>query len=193
MRMRTCQPWYRWGKVACLVLMLGALALKGEAAAYDKRPDLQVWGIYDNSGAGYTGWPYGPGIMPSSFVVYNDGDPGEWDPDRRTWVVPPLGGPAYGVVVQVTLPPQLTFAGVISSGVFNCIHNSGVVTCSANRIGNAASVTVSLAVHLPAGYECFPINPLYTIPVVVDPWNAIAERNEGNNTDSDQLGIVCMN
>jgi hypothetical protein len=131
--------------------------------------------------------------MPVSAYVYNDGDLGEWDPDTHTWLEPPLGGPAYNVVVQFILPSQLTFAGVIASGTFTCVHNSGVVTCSGNRLGNAASVTLTIAVHLPANYECFPISPFYTVGMVVDPANTIAERLENNNTGSGQVGLVCLN
>jgi hypothetical protein len=189
----TFQTWHRWGLVAGLLLALGVLAWGGEAVAYDKRPDLQTWSIYDSSGAGYVGWPYGEGVMPFNVVVYNDGDLGEWNPDSRTWDVLPLGGPAYNVVVKITLPSQLTFAGVISSGSFTCVHNSGIVTCSGNRLGNAASLTLTIAVHLPANYECFPISPLYAIGIVVDPANTIAERLENNNTGSGQVGIVCIN
>jgi len=191
--MHTFHTLHRRGLVVGLLLVLGVLAWRGEVAAYDKRPDLQIWSIYDSSGAGYFGWPYGEGVMPFNAVVYNDGDLGEWDPDSRTWVVPPLGGPAYNVVVQFTLPSQLTFAGVIASGSFTCVHNSGIVTCSGNRLGNAASATQAIAVHLPANYECFPISPLYTIGVVVDSANTIAERLENNNTGSGQVGIVCLN
>jgi hypothetical protein len=183
----------RWGQMAGLLLVLCVLAWGGEAAAYDKRADLQVWSIYDTSGAGYTGWPYGEGVMPVNAVLYNDGDLGEWDSDSHTWQVPPLGGPAYNVVVQFTLPSPLTFAGVIASGSFTCGHSSGIVTCTGNRLGNAASVTLTIAVHLPANYECFPISPLYAIGLVVDPANTIAERLENNNTGSGQVGIVCLN
>lgn len=194
MRMHTFQSWHRWGQVACLLLVLcGLLAWRGEATAYDRRPDLQVWGLADTSGAGYFGWPYGPGVMPVSAYVLNDGELGEWDPDTRRWLEPPLGGPAYNVVVQFTLPSQLTFAGVIASGSFTCGHSSGVVTCSGNRLGNAASVTLTIAVQLPANYECYPISPFYSVAMVVDPSNTIAERMEGNNTGSGQVGLVCLN
>ena len=193
MGMYTFQPLHRWGLVAGLLLVLGGLAWGGEAAAYDKRPDLQTWSIYDSSGAGYFGWPFGEGVMPFNVVVYNDGDLGEWDPDSHTWAVPPLGGPAYHVVVKITLPSQLMFAGVIASGSFICGHTSGIVTCSGNRLGNAASLTLTIAVHLPAHYACFPLSPLYAITMVVDPANTIAERLENNNTGSGQVGIVCIN
>ena len=193
MVMHTFQSLHRWGLVACSLLVLCVLTWGGEATAYDKRPDLQTWSSQDTSGAGYFGWPYGPGVMPFNVVVYNDGDLGEWDPDSRTWVVSPLGGPAYNVVVRITLPSQLTFAGVIASGSFTCVHNSGIVTCSGNRLGNAASITLTIAVHLPANYECFPISPFYAITMVVDPANTIAERLENNNTGSGQVGLVCLN
>src|SRR5215510_13501255 len=149
----TFQTLQRWGLVAGLLLALGVLAWGGEAAAYDKRPDLQTWSISDSSGAGYVGWPYGEGVMPFNVVVYNDGDLGEYDPVSHTWVETPLGGPAYNVVVKITLPSQLTFAGVIASGSFTCGHSSGIVTCSGNRLGNAASATLTIAVHLRANYE----------------------------------------
>src|SRR5262245_3342426 len=99
MVMHTFHTLHRWGLVVGLLLVLGVLAGRGEVTAYDKRPDLQIWSIYDSSGAGYFGWPYGEGVMPFNAVVYNDGDLGEWDPDSHTWAVPPLGGPAYNVVV----------------------------------------------------------------------------------------------
>src|SRR5262245_26077007 len=180
MGMHTFDTMHRWGLAACLLLGLGVLACGGEAAAYDKRPDLHVWSSPDTSGAGYFGWPYGEGVMPFNVVVYNDGDLGEYDPESHTWVEPPLGGPASNVVVKITLPSPLTFAGVIASGSFTCGHSSGIVTCSGNRLGNAASATLTIAVHLPANYECFPIWPFYTITMVVDPANTIAERLEAD-------------
>src|SRR5262249_40408980 len=152
-----------------------------------------TWSISDSSGAGYEGWPYGPGVMPFNVVVYNDGDLGEWNPDSHTWDVPPLGGPASNVVVKITLPSQLTFAGVIASGSFTCGHAGGTAPCPGNRLGTAASLTLTIAVHLPANYACFPISPLYAIGIVVDPANTIAERLENNNTGSGQVGIVCIN
>jgi len=193
MVLHTFHPVHRWGLGAGVLLVLWVLAWGGEAAAYDKRPDLQTWSSQDTRGAGYFGWPFGEGVMPFNVVLYNDGDLGEYDPVSRTWVVPPLGGPAFNVVVKITLPSQLTFVGVIASGSFTCGHSSGVVTCSGNRLGNAASVTLTIAVHLPANYGCFPIWPFYPITMVVDPANTIAERLEDNNTGSGQVGLVCLN
>jgi len=134
-------------------------------------------------------------IIPYAFYVYNEGEPGEWDPETRTWTEPPLGGPAYTVTAQVLLPPEVTFVSALNTNGFTCTHTNGVVTCTGNRLGNGARVSILLAVRVPTvDPSCLPSDThFYAIPMVIDPSHTIAERNEGNNTGAGLAGYVCLN
>src|SRR5262245_31754331 len=187
----TSQTWHRWGRVARPLVVLCSLVGGREAAAYDKRPDLQIgWP------GSYSGQPVDPdpSVVPYSFYVYNEGELAEWDPETRTWT-PPLGGPAYNVVAKVFLPPEVTFVSAVNTNCWTCTQSNGAVTCTGYKLANAASVDILLAVRVPTvDPNCLPSDTrFYAIPMVVDPSNTIGERNEGNNTGTGLAGYVCLN
>jgi hypothetical protein len=98
--------------------------------------------------------------------------------DRFTGSPVYFNAPASGISALFTLPGAATFQSVSVSAGFNCVYVAPVVTCSGGSLASGASATITVTVLAPRGAGS------YGSTFTVDPTNAIAERNEGNNSSS---------
>ena len=106
--------------------------------------------------------------------------------------------PAFQVVVRDALPAGMTFVSAqdvtgVSDGSFLCGESGGVVTCTGGTIDGSEDLVpglptvrmLQIVVRAPEVRQ-----QTYTNQAAVDPFNAIAESNETNNTASDTLTVA---
>lgn len=105
--------------------------------------------------------------------------------------------PAFQVVVRDPLPAGLTFVSAQDvlgdDGSFLCGENGGVVTCTGGTLdgsldlipGLPTSRTIEIVVRAPEVRQ-----QSYTNQVFVDPFNAIPESNETNNSARDTSTVA---
>ncbi len=89
-----------------------------------------------------------------------------------------FNAPATGISLLQTLPPGGTFRTVTTAAGFNCAYVAPVVSCTGGSLAAGTSGTITVVAAAPLGAGS------YASTVTVDATNAIAERNEGNNTAS---------
>lgn len=84
---------------------------------------------------------------------------------------------ASDVVLTVTLPSAVTFVVANATSLFNCgAPVSGTITCSGGAISAGANATVQVGVIAPS------FDTTLTTSAAVDPFNAIPESDEFNNS-----------
>jgi hypothetical protein len=170
---------------AALVLGLG-LVLAGSvvapaALAYippaDDLPDLT---ISTNNYAGLY-----PGLPATWTLTIKNPSIQVWDAELHRYYTG--GSPAYGVVVKDTLPTGSQFVSASGDSGFSCAQASGVVTCSGGTLQNGGTAHITINSNAPT------VENWYTNTATVDPNNAIAERNENNNTTSTNVYVSWFN
>jgi hypothetical protein len=99
--------------------------------------------------------------------------------ERNTMAPVYWAATANGILLVQTLPAGLTPGlPIVASGGFSCAFVAPVVTCSGGSLQAAQSAAITVKANAPLAPSTLTSN------VVVDPTNAIAERNEANNATS---------
>jgi hypothetical protein len=97
------------------------------------------------------------------------------DPTTRAPVY--FAATANGILLMHTLPAGLTpKLPIVANAGFTCVFVAPVVTCTGGSLQAAQMATITVKADAPLSPATL------TSSVVVDPTNAIAERNESNNT-----------
>jgi uncharacterized repeat protein (TIGR01451 family) len=94
--------------------------------------------------------------------------------------------PASNVKVFHTLPGGWTFTGYTASSLFSCLEASGTVTCDGGAVNAGDNATISIRTKA-GDLSIDPVGGLVTYDdhtSVVDPYDAITESNELDNTGS---------
>ncbi|MBI3977830.1 MAG: hypothetical protein HY331_06565 [Chloroflexi bacterium] len=159
-------------RIVAVGLLVGSLTRgAGPVAAYDEMPDLtirmvDVWGTGQYANGGFV-------EVETTYVLKVQNPVGrEFDLEFKEWL--PVGSADAGdVVVQSVLPVGVVFRSATGTNNFRCSHAAGVVTCSGGTIEQGASATIYLSVS-PARGSLF--------SATVDPFDAIEERDESNNS-----------
>ena len=105
--------------------------------------------------------------------------------------------PAFQVVVRDELPAGMTFVSAGdsapgTSGAFLCGQSSGVVTCTGGTLDGSANLTpgpdsrtITIVVRAPQVRA-----ESYTNQAFIDPFNAIGESDETNNSASETSSVA---
>jgi len=103
--------------------------------------------------------------------------------DPRTFAPVYFNAPANGISLIQTLPAGVTFKSAVGSMGFSCANVAAAVTCTGGNLPAAQSATITVKVTAPLSPATL------TSSVVVDPTNAIRERDESNNSASASASV----
>jgi hypothetical protein len=162
--------------VGVLALAAGLSGAIRPAAAVYGPPDLQVGLIASPN-------PVAPnGTITAKLVVSNSSE------EHCRWYggedhCYSTGKSVSGVVVELTKPAGAIVFSMSDNHGFNCADHPGVVRCDSGSLGSDDTATLTIWLHAPATGGTF------TMTATVDPTNAIAERNETNNTDTASVTV----
>jgi uncharacterized repeat protein (TIGR01451 family) len=89
-----------------------------------------------------------------------------------------MGPTVRSIVVTDTLPIGVQFDSASADSGFVCAQSNGLVTCSGGTLARDAVGTIKINVHAPN------VGATITNTAMVDPYGAVAERSELNNSAS---------
>jgi hypothetical protein len=105
-----------------------------------------------------------------------------------TMIVEQSGAPVSGAVAMAVLPPGFVYQGFSASDgdAVSCLHSGPFVRCTIGAVLSTANPAVTIVVRATA-----PAVPgQFTFSSSVDPFQAVAESNEGNNHATSTINVV---
>jgi len=181
----------RFARPAALALGLGLVivgAIAAPAALAYTRPadDLPDLAISQTTSVTWGGSSVQePGGPVTYYLTVKNPSIQVWDAELHRYYTG--GAPASGVVVHDYLPDGSQFLSMSADSGFTCSRANLLVMCSGGTLPNGGTAHITINTKAP------PLMATYYNGVTVDPYNTIAERNEGNNTSVLSLGVVYLN